>query len=369
MAGTFIELNSRNLEHNLRQFKNIAPQSELWPVVKSNAYGHGLKEIVGLLNNNPLVSGLLVVNLEEALFVSTLSQKSLMVLSYFDFDDEQLKSAIEKKIILPIYNFESFEYLQQLAKKLNKQIAVSVKIDSGTNRLGFKKEDEPLVSEIMSSKYFQVHSIYTHFAESEASNLDFTQQQLKQLLEYKKKYSTIKLHVACSAAAIGLPETRLDILRLGLALYGLWPSHSSQTRGQEQKMDLRPILSLKTKIIQIKNIVAGESIGYNRTFVADSDLKIAVLPIGYYEGLPRLLSNNGQVLIRGQRCQIRGNICMNLSMVELAKGLDAKVGDEVVIIGQSGSEHIGAEELAIRAQSINYEILARLNPNLKRIIV
>lgn len=369
MALTRIELNGRNLEHNLRQFKNIAPQSELWPVVKSNAYGHGLKEIVGLLNDNPLVTGFMVVNLEEALLVSALSQKPVMVLSYFDFDDERLKQAIEKKIILPVYNLESFEYLQQLGKKLNQQMAVSIKIDSGTNRLGFKKEEEPVVTEIINSKYFQVHSIYTHFAESESSNLDFTQQQLTKLLSYKEKYPHIKLHAACSAAAIGLAEARLDILRLGLALYGLWPSRSSQVRGQEQAMDLRPVLSLKTKIIQIKNIEAGESIGYNRTFVADSDLKIAVLPIGYHEGLPRLLSNNGQVLINGQRCQVRGNICMNLSMVELPYGLDAQVGDEVVLIGQSGSEHISAEELAIRAQSINYEILARLNPNLKRTIV
>ncbi len=369
MPLTFIEINCRNLQHNLRQFKNIAPQSELWPVVKSNAYGHGLFEIVSLLNENSDVSGLACVNLDEALQISTWSTKKIMVLSYFDFDEVKIIQALDKKIILPLYNQESKNYLSELASRRARSIEVMVKIDSGTNRLGFKIEDEDLVTSIMQEKYLQVTSLYTHLAESESANLDFTKQQLDHLAHYQKKYPNLKFHSACSAAVIGVPEARQDIIRLGLSLYGLWPSMATQERGQKQEMDLRPVLSLKTKIIQIKKIKAGESVGYNRTFLAKEDCTIAVLPIGYYEGLPRILSNKGRVLIQGKSCPIVGNICMNLTMVKLTDDLVVKVGDEVVIIGQSADAYISAEEQAVTAQTISYEIVTRLNAALARIII
>lgn len=369
MPLTCIEINSRNLQHNLRQFKNIAPQSELWPVVKSNAYGHGLLEVLSLLNDNSDVAGLACVNLDEALQIAKSSQHKIMVLSYFDFDELKIKQAIEQKIILPVYSSESFRYLQSLAAELHTQIEVMVKIDSGTNRLGFKAEDEKLVAEIMSAENFLVHSLYTHFAESEIANLDFSQEQLKYLKNYQAKYPRVKFHSACSAAAIAIPEARLDIVRLGLALYGLWPSTATQERGQKQAMDLRPVLSLKTKIIQIKKIQAQESVGYNRTFVADEDCSIAILPMGYYEGWPRILSNKGSVLINGQSCQIVGNICMNLTMVRLAEGLEVKVGDEVVLIGHSGMEYLSADQQASEAKTISYEIVTRLNADIPRIII
>lgn len=368
MPQTFIEINSRNLHHNLRQFKNIAPQSELWPVLKSNAYGHGLVEILSLLQDNSDITGFACVNLEEALHLASLSQKKIMVLSYFDFEEEQLKQAVAKKIILPLYSQQSFRYLQDFASRQNLLIEVMIKIDSGTNRLGFKAEENDLVAEIMSDKHFQVHSIYTHFAESEIDNLDFSQQQLEYIESYKKIYPQVKVHSACSAAVIALPGARQDLIRLGLGLYGLWSSQSTKVRAQAQGLDLKPVLSLKTKIIQIKNIKAQESVGYNRTYVAESDCQIAILPLGYYEGWPRILSNKGLVLINGQRCLIVGNICMNLIMVKLADGLQAKVGDEVVLIGQSGSEYLSADEQAKDALTISYEIVTRLNSILPRII-
>ncbi len=368
MPQTFIEIDSLSLQHNLGQFKNIAPQSELWPVVKSNAYGHGLVQVLSILNDNPDVVGFACVSLDEALQIAKLSQKKIMVLSYFDFDEEQIKKAILNKIILPVYSQESFHYLQTLARELDLSIEVMIKIDSGTNRLGFKVEDDALVTEVMAEKKLSVHSIYTHFAESEISNLDFSKQQLAHLKHYKDIYPNVKIHSACSAAAIALPESREDIVRLGLGLYGLWPSEPTRLRGESQGMDLKPVLSLKTKIIQVKNIKAQDSVGYNRTFVAERDCKIAILPLGYYEGWPRILSNKGLVLIHGQRCRIIGNICMNLSMVLLPDGLEAKVGDEVVLIGQSISDKLSAESQATDAMTISYEIVTRLNSVLPRII-
>ncbi len=369
MSLTFIEINGRNLQHNLRQFKNIGPQSELWPVIKSNAYGHGLKEVLPLLDLSSEVSGVACVNLDEALQIADLTTKKIMVLSYFDFDENKLTSALDKKIILPIYSQESMQYLSDLTQRLSKSIEVMVKIDSGTNRLGFKMEDDDLVSAIMSEKYFKVVSLYTHLAESESEDLDFTYQQLDHLAYYQKKYPLVKFHTACSAAAIGVPAARQDIVRLGLSLYGLWPSLATKQRGQAQNMDLRPVLSLKTKVIQIKKIKVGESVGYNRTFVAKEDCQIAILPLGYYEGLPRSLSNKGSVLIKGEPCPIVGNVCMNLTMVKLPAKPDIKVGDEVVVIGQSNNSYISAEDQAIAAQTISYEIVTRLNASLPRVVI
>lgn len=368
MSLTFIEINSRNLQHNLRQFKNIAPATELWPVIKSNAYGHGSSVVLGLLEEDSLVAGFACVNLDEALELAVQTTKPIMVLSYFD-EEQKIEQAIKQQIVLPIYNLESADILLRLAQRLQQSASVMIKIDTGTNRLGFKPEDEELIAKLTQEPFLKIHSFYTHFAESELEDLDFSYQQLEHLKFFKNKYPNIRLHSACSAAAIALPEARQDIIRLGLALYGLWPSAASKARGQQQGMDLRPVLSLKTKIIQIKKIKAGESVGYNRTFVATQDCTIAVLPLGYYEGWPRILSNKGQVLVAGQYCQIVGNICMNLMMIKLADGLEARVGEEVVLIGSSGTSYLSADDQAQAAQTISYEIVTRLNNILPRYII
>lgn len=369
MSLTYIEINRRNLLHNLRQFKNIAPQSALWPVVKSNAYGHGFEEVISIINESQEANGLAVVNLVEAFLAKKLSSLPIMVLSYFDEDDESLAQAIEEGIILPVYNQESYQAILRVAEKIGKKAAVNIKIDTGTHRLGFTADDESFLAEIAANKNLELVSFFTHFAESEAENLNFTEEQQKDFDNLIKKWPQIKKHSACSAAAISYPNSRSDIIRLGLGLYGLWPSYAARKRGEAQGMSLKPVLSLKSKIIQIKKIKAGESIGYNRTFIAEEDMQIAVLPIGYYEGWPRQLSNVGQVLVAGQRCPVRGNICMNLTMVELVASRAAKVGDEVVLIGQHANENMSAEEVASKAQTISYDIVARLNPNLKRIII
>ena len=370
MSLTYIEINRRNLFHNLRQFKNIAPHSELWPVVKSNAYGHGFLEIISLLNEAKEVSGLAVVNLSEALLARDLSSLPVMVLSYFDSSAKDLlREALVQQIILPIYNQESYQAIATLAAEQSIRALVNIKIDTGTHRLGFSVEDQDLVAEIVDNQHLKVVGFFTHFAESEAENLHFTEEQQAILDQITKPWPKIKKHSACSAAAISYQPARKDMIRLGLSLYGLWPSFATQKRGMVQGVNLLPVLSLKTKIIQIKKIKAGDGVGYNRTFIADEDIDLAILPIGYYEGLPRSLSNVGQVLINGQRCRIRGNICMNLTMVELPKVQQSKVGDEVVLIGQSREESMTVEELASKAQTIAYEIVARLNSSLEKIIV
>jgi len=314
MSLTWIEINKKNILHNIRQFKNLAPNSEFWPVVKSNAYGHGSKEIVSFLKDNEDVAGFMVANLEEALEIKSLTKKPIIVLSYFDRDNIDLLKKVDSQISLPIYDLDTVDYLQAL----NKDILVNVKIDTGTTRLGFKVADvAEAVKYIESQKNLNIFSIFTHYAESESENQDFTKEQLEIFEKVTENYKKYKLHSACSAASIALPEAQGEIIRIGLAFYGLWPSEPTKRRAWMSQVCLQPLMTWKTKVIQVKELKKDDTIGYNRSYKCDKPCKVVVLPIGYNEGYDRLLSNNAEVLIKGERCPVRGNICMNLTMVEI----------------------------------------------------
>jgi alanine racemase len=370
MAESFIEINRANLLHNLKQFKTIASSAEIWPVIKSNAYGHGLLEIATILNTESSVAGFMVVNLQEAKVLREQTQKPIMVLSYFESVVADIKWAIDNNVFLPVYDLEIAQLVNDIAKQNQSQALVNIKIDTGTGRLGVRAEEAvAFIKKIQSLGSLNIFSLYSHLAESESDNLDFSKEQVAKFLAICDQFPQYKKHIACSAASISLAAARFDIIRLGLSLYGLWPSEATKARGMLQGLELKPVLSWQTSIIQIKEIKAGESIGYNRTYLVQRDCKIAILPLGYFEGYSRALSNKSRVLINGFSCPVRGNICMNLMMVELAPGQDFKVGDKVYLIGGTGDQTIPVEELALQASTINYEIVARLNPSiLKKII-
>lgn len=370
MPLTWIEINKNNLLHNLAQFKNIAPQSEIWPVVKSNAYGHGVLEVVKILNEATEASGLALASLDEALAIRDFSIKPLMVLSYFDKNEEALRLAAQRNISLPVYDLATIDYLDDLGQKIKQKFLINIKIDTGTSRLGFRKEEaSQAIKCALSKSHLEINSIFTHYAESESENLTFSQEQLAAFADIVKEFPNIKTHSACSAASIGLPESQANIVRLGLALYGLWPSEPTRLRAQAKNLDLKPVLAFKSTIIQLKTIKQGESVGYNRTYISNHDIQLAVLPVGYWEGLNRLLSNKAKVIINGHLCPIRGNVCMNLTMVELPANLKAKVGDRVTLIGSEGEARVSVEDWAKISLTINYEIVSKINPQLWRTII
>ncbi len=370
MPLTWIEISKNNLLHNLAQFKNIAPQSEIWPVVKSNAYGHGVAEVVKILNEVPETSGLALASLDEALALVDLTTKPLMVLSYFDRDEAKLELAAKRAISLPIYDLGAIDFLDALGKKIKQNFLVNLKIDSGTSRLGFRVEEATsAINYVLSKSNLKLHSIFTHYAESESEDLSFSRKQLSIFTDITKNFPDIKIHSACSAASVSLPESQATLIRLGLSLYGLLPSEPTKLRAEAINLDLKPILALKTTIIQLKPLKNGESVGYNRTYKASHDAQLAVLPVGYWEGLSRLLSNKASVLVKGVLCPIRGNVCMNLTMLELPLDLDVKVGDTVTLLGTDGDNQVTVEDWAKISLTINYEIVTKLNPQLPRIII
>ncbi len=370
MAVSFIEISRNNLLHNLRQFKTIAAAAEIWPVIKSNAYGHGLLEVASILNSESSVAGFMVVNLQEAKLLREVSQKPIMVLSYFELEASDIKWAIDNQVSLPLYDLLTAQTVNDIAKQNKQSALVNIKIDTGTGRLGVRVEEAVnFIKQIEALGSLKIFSLYSHLAESEAEDLDFSKDQVAKFLDICHQFPQYKKHIACSAASISLVAARFDIIRLGLSLYGLWPSEVTKARALAQALELRPVLNWQTSIIQIKKMKAGESIGYNRTYLLEKDCQIAILAAGYFEGYSRALSNKARVLINDASCPVRGNVCMNLIMVELPADKEFKVGDKVYLIGGKGDQVIKVEELAQQAATINYEITARLNPSIFRKII
>lgn len=362
---TWVEINTQNILHNLKQFRKIIGKEKiLMPVVKSNAYGHGVLEVSKKIVQSKIADKLAVVNSQEALYLRKNKIKfPIIILSYWSEQDAKKLTATE----FVVYDMKQAKFLNNLKKN----IKVHLKLDTGTSRLGLlKKEFIALVKAVSKMKNLEIAGVFTHYANSEEDN-EFTRAQTKQLLAMKGKLEALgiktKYHSACSAAAISNPQTILDGLRLGISLYGLWPSDFSRISAKHKYpwLRLKPALTWKTRIIQVKDIPKDHFIGYGCTYLAKKRLKMAVLPVGYNEGYDRGLSGSGEVLVRNQRCPILGRVCMNLTMIDVSKLKQVKPGDEAILLGRQ----IAAEELAQKIGTINYEVVTRINPLLSRIYI
>ncbi len=368
---TKVLINKKAIEHNIKQFRNLVSKDILlMPVVKSNAYGHGMIEVAKICDLNSFVDKICVVNLDEAIIlINNEIKKPIIILSFYELDTKKIRVAIKNKVIFPVYLLEQINFLNKLAKTVGETVKIHLKIDTGATRIGvLPTEALKFAQEISRLKNLKLDGIWSHFASSE-DDFEYTKKQQTVFektideLERNNIYIPIK-HFACSAATIFHNSARFNAVRLGLSLYGLYPNEKSK-----KIIELFPALSMNTKIIQIKTVKQNTKIGYGGTFITKQKTKIAVLPIGYWDGIDRKLSNNGSVIINGARCPIRGRICMNLTMVDVSKIKQVSVGDEVIIIGKQGKNIISADDLAKQIGTINYEVVDRINPLLPRIIV
>ncbi len=365
---TWLEIDSRAIKHNLRQFKKLAGRKVmLMPVIKANAYGHGFLTVAKICQQSHVVDRICVVNLDEALELikNKLAKKPIMILSFFDQDEKKLALAIKNNIIFPLYSLENAKLLNKVGEKINKKIKVHLKIDTGASRLGILPADALDFVNIMKKyKQLNMEGIWSHFASSE-DDFVYTRNQyeiFKSVCENLTNHNInipIK-HFACSVATMAYNFTRENALRLGLSLYGLYPSNNKGA------IKLKPALSWYTTIIQVKTLSAGVKIGYGGTYMTNRPTKIAILPVGYWDGYDRRLSNRGYVLIKGECCPILGRICMNICMVDVTN-LAVKAGDKVTLIGQDKTKDISADDLAKWCETINYEVVDRINPLLPRI--
>ena len=376
-ALSWIEIDATALEHNIASIQsNLAKGCNMVPVVKANAYGHGYLEIARLLDPKQFTF-LAVHNLEEAQLLRAGGiTSSILIMGYIPFAD--LRSAVESGFDFVVSNLDTLRKLAEFASAKH-TAKCHLKLETGTNRQGINREDLPAVIDCFkSTAHLKLVGVSTHFANIEdTTDHSYADLQFKRYTELKAiiedagfviKYA----HLASSAASLLLPHTHFNLARVGIALYGHWPSKetylSYRLAGKQNHM-LRPVLSWKTLIGQIKDVRKGEYIGYGTTYRATANLKIAVLPIGYFDGYDRQISNNGYVLVNGMRAPVRGRICMDMFMVDVTDIPNVSLESEVVLIGRSGDETIRAEDIAGWTNTINYEVLARLGMHLKRKVI
>lgn len=359
----WLEIDLDALTHNIKALRDhLRVATKFMAVVKKNAYGFGAVAV----SRAALEAGvdyLAVHALEEALELREAGiHAPLLILG--PVLPGKADTVIKQRLAITVVDKELACALATAGQKLNAEIEVHVKVDTGLQRFGVSLEEAPeLLSYLDTLPTLKVVGLYTHFSSADESDETPTKLQLGRFLKLAKLFPQIKLlHAANSAATLQFPETHLDMVRVGISLYGYYPSAAVR-----KAVTLKPALDLKTRVARVHSIKAGEGVSYGLTWVAPKDSIVALIPFGYGHGLSRLLSNKGEVLIRGKRAPIRGVVCMDQSIVDVTNIPDTRVGDEVTIIGRQGSEEVTAEEIAELTNTINYEVVTRLPAALPRL--
>jgi len=364
---TWIEVSKNALRKNYKLIRNLIDKKcLLMAVVKSNAYGHGLIDFSRLAEKFG-VDWFGVDSIVEALSLRENGiKKPILVLGYTL--PEKFNDAVKNKISLTISTFDGLKKLKKNPLKFH------LKIDTGMHRQGFLLSDILKIVKFLKTSGIppkNLEGIYTHFAA--AKNAAFPKDTLEQIEKFKKATGIIEKagfhpikHAAATSSTILFPQAHFDLVRIGIGLYGLWPSKEVWSTFKNS-IEFQPALSWKTIIGEIKNLPKGSRIGYDFTDTLQKSSKVAVCPVGYWHGYPCALSGIGKVLIRGRKVKILGRISMDMIIVDVSLIPNVKVGDEVTLIGRDGREKISAEEIASLAQTINYEIVTRLNPLIKKI--
>lgn len=368
---TWIELKKSNAWHNCLEFRKIiGPNVKLWAVVKSNAYGHGIYHFPNLIKK--YVDGFCVDSLIEGERLrKNKIKKYILVLGPTIFNLYSKAKFLD--IALTISNFEALKFVLNLKHKPK----IHIKIDTGMNRQGFKMEEIPSLFKFLkkNKNHFKIDGVYTHFACSSGENfLNHTELQFKKFKEIieifkKNDFSNLIFHSSATGGTLLDKKYHLNACRIGIGLYGYFPSLELKLKFKN-KIELKPVLSWKTIISEIKNIKKGEGVGYELSWRAKNNDRIAILPIGYWHGLSRILSNKGYVLIHNFKAKIIGRISMDMTIVNVSRIFNLKIGDTATLIGGSDKKNfISAEELANLSLTNHYEFLTRLNPLIYKIIV
>lgn len=374
----WVEIESKALANNVAEFKRRLSKGPLFgAVVKSNAYGHGMIEVARIAASSG-ADWLCVNNVHEGVALRDAGLLlPILVMGYIPLDG--LDDVAARGLSPVVYNVETLDRLDAIAAASGVRVGVHVKIETGTHRQGVLERDiRAFIERIRASRALTLAGVTSHFANIEdTTNHGFAESQIAAFHRICETIAGIHpesflRHSACSAAVLLFNRTHLDLARVGISMYGLWPSKETYVSCLERgkpSLELLPVLSWKTRIAQVKQVPEGGFVGYGCTWRATRPTTIAVLPVGYYEGYDRELSGLAHVLVRGKRAPVRGRICMNMCMVDVTDIPQAALEDEVALLGRQGDERITAEQLAAWAGTISYEIVARIHPSLPRVLV
>lgn len=370
---SYIEISKKNLIHNIKQFRRIVKRgTKIAGVVKANAYGHGDIEVVKILA--PYIDYFQINSIEELEKIRSVTKKPILLLGYVQRED--IKKAIMLGCILTVFDLHHALLINESARKLGVKQKVHIAIDSHLGREGLTPIQIPkFLKEIKQMKNLMIDGVYAHFANIEDTT-DFTYAS-KQIKDYEdvvklfkeNGYKNIKTHISATSGVLAYEKWRglHNIVRVGVGLYGMWPSKELE-KIWKRKIELKPVMKYVTHVAQVKNIPIGESIGYGTSYTTRKNIITAVIPQGYSNGIVRASSNNGEVLINGKFAKILGRVAMNMTVVDVTDIKGVKPGSEVVVIGAQKGVTIDACDIALKTDTINYEVTTRISPLLPRII-
>lgn len=372
---SWLEIDANAIGRNLDAFRTIvAPGTAVMAVVKANAYGHGLQALAPFAADHADWLG--VNSLDEALLIRALGvEKPIAILGHTELD--RLTEVVAGEFRQVVYREDVAAALSRSATERETTARVHLKIETGTHRQGIALEElAEFVQRIVKLPDLDVEGVYTHFANIE-DTLDASFAQL-QIDKFRQALAVLKeagahpswTHASATAGALLYPETEFNMIRVGIGMYGIWPSRETQLAARERGrlIALAPALTWKTRVAQIKTVEAGNYIGYGLTYQARHRMKIAVLPVGYFDGYDRKLSNCGRALVRGHAVPVVGRVMMNMTALDVTD-IEAHEDDEVVLIGRQGKAEIRVEEVAEKSGTIAYEVLSRINPEIPRVVV
>jgi len=374
------EIDLKAIAHNIKELRRIThPKARLMAVVKANGYGHGAIEVARCaLQNGAEILG--VARIEEGIQIRN-ADIEVPILIFGYTHPELAADLLEYDLTPTVYSFASAQTLSRAAAPLQKTIKIHLKVDTGMGRLGllphnFQPDNSVAISAdaieetvaIADLQGLELEGIFTHFATADSADKSYAEDQLNLFINYLNRLQKAGLepsvrHAANSAALIDIPHSHFDMVRPGIATYGLYPSDEVN----KQHVPLKPAMSLKTQIIHLKQVPAGFKVSYGITHATRKATTIATVPVGYADGLNRLLSSRGQMLVNGQRAPIIGRVCMDLTMLDVGHIDNVQMGDEVVIFGQQGNETLSVDEMAALLNTINYEIVSSITARVPRV--
>ena len=368
----WIEISVANIKYNIQQIQVKAGDSKLVGVIKADAYGHGAVNYAKVLDEQG-VDTFAVATIPEAIQLREAGFSSQQMIVLGIAPEESIADILKYDIISVVCELSFAEKLSEAAAKVGKTANCMIAIDTGMGRIGYTHCDESTLVEIKkiySLKCLEIFGLFSHFATADAEDKGYAEEQHKKYddfyAEITKSGVAVKNRILANSAAImEMPGTHYDYVRPGIILYGIYPSKEVDRR----RLDLKPVMTVKAKVIYLKTVEAGVSIGYGRTYKAPSARRIATLPVGYADGLPRLCSNKGRVIVNGYYAPIVGNVCMDQCMIDVTDIPDVKLGDTVIVMGKEGKLSVTADDIGDQALTIPYEITGGFGQRLEKIVV
>lgn len=364
------EVDLNNLEHNMQQIKKVSKGKDIMAVVKADAYGHGAIETAPVLIENGATK-LAVAIITEAMELRRIGiDVPIMILGYTPLDF--VRDIVNYSIEQTVYSYDYASVLSREAQRLKKKAKIHIAVDTGMGRIGFLPNEESVQEVYKISKLpgIEIEGVFSHFSSADEEDKSYTIKQVQEFNCFLDELMNMGIgfntkHISNSAAIIDIPELNYDAIRPGIITYGYYPSQEVK----KEVMDLRKVMTLKTRVIHVKELPKGEYISYGRAFQTERKSIIATLPVGYADGYTRLLTGKAKVIINGQFAPVIGKICMDQCMIDITDIGQVDVGDEVILLGEQNNVKFDADDIAELLGTINYEVICMISKRVPRVYI